>query len=149
MIRNWVRIVFTQSVITLDGNVIAEAGNSILIPYYHPGRHAETETLQRVPADLWPRSREMICYTTLEPCVMCMGAFLLHGIGRVVFGAQDVEGGAGGVLPYLPPYYTGLARVPLWIGPVMPEICEPLYRRAKERFDILPCGKGPHDEAVR
>ena len=75
------------ALITLDDEVIAEAGNSVLVPHYHPGRHAEMEALRRVPEELWPRSREMTCYTTLEPCVMCMGA-LLHGVGRVVFGLR-------------------------------------------------------------
>lgn len=83
--------------------VNAEAGSSILTPIYHPGRHAETEALRRVPAGLWPRGREMSCYTTLEPCVMCFGALLLHGVGRVVFGARDREGGAGALLSRLPP----------------------------------------------
>src|SRR5918912_818551 len=85
------------SVVTLGGEVVAEAGNAVLVPSYHPGRHAETEALRLVPASLWPRGRELTVYTTLEPCVMCAGALLLHGVGRVVFGARDDEGGAGGV----------------------------------------------------
>ena len=129
------------ALITLDDEVIAEAGNSVLVPHYHPGRHAEMEALRRVPERLWPRSREMTCYTTLEPCVMCIGALLLHGVGRVVFGTEDKEGGAGIVLSHLPEYYAHGAGVPAWIGPLLPEICDALYRRAAERFDRLPCGK--------
>jgi tRNA(adenine34) deaminase len=129
------------ALITLDGEVIAEAGNSILVPHYHPGRHAEMEALRLVPAELWPRSREMTCYTTLEPCLMCMGALLLHGVGRVVFGARDEEGGAGVALSHLPNYYANGAGVPLWIGPVLPEVCDALYQRVIGKFDHLPCGK--------
>jgi tRNA(adenine34) deaminase len=129
------------AVITLDGRVIAEAGNAALVPHYHPGRHAETEALGRVPAELWPRGREMTCYTTLEPCVMCAGALLLHGVGRVVFGARDPEGGAGVLLPHLPRYYAGGAGVPLWVGPALPDSCDPLYLRARARFDALACGR--------
>jgi tRNA(adenine34) deaminase len=129
------------AVITLDDEVIAEAGNSVLAPQYHPGRHAEMEALRRVPANVWHRSREMSCYTTLEPCLMCLGALLLHGVGRVVFGALDREGGAGVVLPHLPDYYAGGAGVPLWVGPVLPEVCDALYYRSVERFNSLPCGK--------
>src|SRR3954465_9734186 len=95
------------AVITLEGRVIAEAGNSILVPHYHPGRHAEMEALGRVPVELWPRGREMTCLTTLEPCLMCMGAMVLHGIGRVLFGAHDREGGAGGTFPPLSFFYPG------------------------------------------
>ena len=129
------------ALMTLGGEVIAEAGNSVLVPHYHPGRHAEMEVLRLVPEQLWPRSREMTCYTTLEPCLMCMGALLLHGVGRVVFGAQDEEGGAGRMLSHLPNYYARGACVPLLIGPVLPEVCDALYHRASEKFDHLPCGK--------
>jgi tRNA(adenine34) deaminase len=130
------------AVIALGGEVIAEAGNSVLLPHYHPGRHAETQALGRVPAGLWPRCREMTCYTTLEPCVMCMGAILLHGVGRVVFGAVDVDGGAGVMLSRLPEYYAGGAGVPAWVGPALSDVCDPLYDRIRERFDKLPCGNG-------
>ena len=129
------------AVIVLDDEVVAEAGNAVLQPHYHPGRHAEMEALSRVPAELWPASRRMTCYTTLEPCVMCMGAMLLYGIGRVVFGSLDRAGGAGGVLAHLPPYYADGAGAPAWIGPALPEICDALYERALERFDSLPCGR--------
>ncbi|HEY0375932.1 MAG TPA: nucleoside deaminase [Pyrinomonadaceae bacterium] len=129
------------AVMTLDGAVIAEAGNALLVPQYHPGRHAEIEMIGRVPAELWGRACEMTCYTTLEPCVMCAGALLLHGVGRVVFGALDPEGGAGALLSHLPPYYAGGAGVPLWVGPLLPEVCGPLYARVNEIFDALPCGK--------
>ncbi len=128
-------------VLTLDGRVVAEAGNALLVPHYHPGRHAEIEALGRVPPALWARAKEMTCYTTLEPCVMCAGALLLHGVGRVVFGALDPEGGAGALLSHLPDYYAGGAGVPAWVGPVLPEVCDPLYARVNERFDSLPCGK--------
>ena len=129
------------TVLTLGGEVVAEAGNAVLQPVYHPGRHAEVEALGQVPASLWPRARELTCYTTLEPCVMCAGALLLHGVGRVVFGARDPLGGAGPVLTRLPAYYEGGAGVPEWVGPAMPELCDPLFRRALERFDELPVGR--------
>jgi tRNA(adenine34) deaminase len=130
------------AVVTLGEEVIAEAGNAVLVPFYHPGRHAETEALSRVPASLWSRSREICVYTTLEPCVMCAGALLLHGVGRVVFGARDHLGGAGAsLLASLPAYYEDGAGVPLWVGPLMPELCDPLFRRVLERFNSLPCGK--------
>lgn len=128
-------------VVTLEGEVVAEAGNAVLVPVYHPGRHAEVMALSRVPPGLWPRARELTCYTTLEPCLMCAGALLLHGVGRVVYGSVDTEGGAGYLLQNLPRYYEGGAGVPLWHGPALPELCDPLFRRALTRFDRLPCGR--------
>lgn len=132
------------AVVALEGEVIAEAGNALLVPSYDPRRHAETEALSRIPPALWTEARRMTCYTTLEPCVMCMGTLLLCGVGRVVFGARDVEGGAGVVLAGLPAYYSsgaGRALVPEWVGPLLAEVCDPLARRVRERFDSLPCGK--------
>lgn len=129
------------AVVVLGGEVVAEAGNAVLSPAYHPGRHAEIEALRLVPASLWPRGREMSVYTTLEPCVMCAGALLLHGVGRIVFGAADPTGGAGPLLAHLPAYYAGGAGVPLWLGPLLPEVCDPLYARVLSGFDALPCGR--------
>jgi tRNA(adenine34) deaminase len=94
------------AVIALDGTLVAEAGSSILVPVYHPGRHAEMEALRIVPEELWIRGSSMTCYSTLEPCVMCFGALLLHGIGRIVFGAEDKKGGAKALLGHLPEYYA-------------------------------------------
>lgn len=128
------------SVIELDGNIIAEGGSRVLHPQYNPGRHAEKEALKNVPVELWPRAKDMTCYTTLEPCMMCMGALLLHGIGRIVFGATDVRGGARFALSHLPPYYAGGVGVFEWIGPTNPTECNPLYTRCDAMFSKLPCG---------
>ena len=126
------------AVITLNNNIIAEGGSSILTPVYHPGRHAEMEALRQVPIELWIRARDMTCYTTLEPCVMCFGSLLLHGIGRIVFGAVDNQGGASSLLSHLPEYYAGGRGVPQWIGPIAAADCDDLYKRAIGKFDRLP-----------
>jgi tRNA(adenine34) deaminase len=123
------------AVIVLDGEIISEGASAILVPSFHPGRHAEMEALKGVPEALWPRHRDMSCYTTLEPCVMCFGALLLHGFGRVVFGANDVQGGATRLLTNLPPYYDRPGVVPTWVGPINSALCDPLYQRAARRFE--------------
>ncbi|MCU0560628.1 MAG: nucleoside deaminase [Desulfobacterales bacterium] len=35
-------------------------------------------------------------YCTLEPCLMCFGAILLAGIGKLVYAYEDVMGGGAG-----------------------------------------------------
>jgi tRNA(adenine34) deaminase len=126
------------AVLAIGDEIVAEGRNGLLVPAYDPGGHAEITAIRRVPSETWRRASEITCYSTLEPCVMCMGALLLHGVRRVVFGALDETGGARFVLPHLPPYYAeGTMR---WEGPRMPEICDPLYRRALARFEGLPCG---------
>ncbi|MFO8048750.1 MAG: nucleoside deaminase [Desulfosudaceae bacterium] len=45
-------------------------------------------------------------YSTLEPCLMCFGAILIHGIDRIVYACEDVMGGGTGCdLAGLPSLY--------------------------------------------
>ena len=74
----------------------------------------------------------MILFTTLEPCVMCAGAILLHHIGHLAFGATDPYGGVGTSLGSLPPYFREEFSLIHWTGPVLPAECDPLYRRVQE-----------------
>jgi tRNA(adenine34) deaminase len=127
------------AVVGLAGRVVGEGASQVPGPPYHPGRHAEMQALSRVPVELWSRAGEMTVVTTLEPCLMCFGACLLHGIGRIVFGALDLRGGARFIRPHLPPYYE-THRGPAWIGPCDPDRCDPLYHRTDEAFARLPCG---------
>ena len=77
------------AVITYQEEVIAEGRSAIWVPIFDATRHAEMEVLRAVPQELWKYSTEMSLYTTLEPCLMCFGAILLHRIGRIVFGSND------------------------------------------------------------
>ena len=129
------------ALLVLDSTVVSEGQSELLKPKYAPGRHAEMRALAGVDDELWPQAGQMTCYTTLEPCVMCFGALLLHGVGRVVFGAYDVLGGAGPLLEHLPRYYED-ARVFDWEGPILPDVCDPLYARADKLFADLPVGRG-------
>jgi tRNA(adenine34) deaminase len=121
------------AVITLDNKIIAEGFNSIIVPEYNPYCHAEMIALDKVSTELWKRSGEMTCYTTLEPCSMCFGRLLLSEVGRVVFGAFDPEGGAGCLINHLPRFYTK-KNIPKWEGPLMPEICDALFNKSLMLF---------------
>ena len=68
-------------------------------------------------------------YCTMEPCLMCFASILIHGIGRIVFGASDSHGGAGPVQSHLPPYFEKRLAETQWSGPIMPAECDPLYER--------------------
>lgn len=117
------------AVIALDGKLIAEGRSAIRVPRFDATRHAEMEALRSVPAELWKSAHAMSLYTTLEPCLMCLGAILLHGIGRVVFGSADNYGGAGPVLGCLPPYFREQFDQIIWQGPFLPAECDPLHAR--------------------
>ncbi|MFW5989414.1 MAG: nucleoside deaminase [Desulfosudaceae bacterium] len=69
--------------------------------------HAEIMALKNLfqrpgPAD----ASGLILYSTLEPCLMCFGATLIHGIDTIVYACEDVMGGGTGCdLASLPSLY--------------------------------------------
>jgi len=105
------------AVITLRGEIVAEGRSAIWLPRFDATRHHRVS------------SSEMTLYTTLEPCLMCFGAILLHGIGRVVFGSVDSYGGSGSILVCLPPFFQVQFENIQWVGPMMPSECDPLHER--------------------
>lgn len=127
------------AVLVLDGKIVAKGMNSIWKPNMELTRHAEMEALRSTQSHLWSRSKEMTLFTTLEPCVMCAGAIILHRIGHLVFGSTDPYGGVGVALGSLPPYFREEYSHILWEGPVLPTECDPLYKRIQE----LECLQSP------
>lgn len=122
------------AVIVLGEEIVSAAGNRSFTPSPHPGRHAEVLALAGIPDGLVARLPEMTCYCTLEPCLMCFGALVLHRMGRVVFGAGDPRGGAVSLVEHLPPYVAAKAKAMSWLGPAWPEVCDPLCHRALARY---------------
>ena len=117
------------AVICLDGRIIAEGKNAIWHPQFDPTRHAEIEALRSVPGHLWENSRQMTLYSTLEPCLMCMGAILLHNIGHVQYGSADHFGGSSKVIGHMPTYFEEeISRIE-WLGPAYTLKCDPLFER--------------------
>jgi tRNA(adenine34) deaminase len=114
-----------------DGDApLSACANRTLSPVLHPGRHAEVEALRLAPEAVWRDPGRLTLYTSLEPCLMCFGAIVLHRLGRVVFGAADPLGGVLGVVPALPAYVREKARAIRWLGPADPERFAPLAARA-------------------
>ena len=67
------------------GAVVAEGWNRA---EDSPVLHGEVVALNALGAlRSRPDGRELVLYTTAEPCPMCMGAILWAGVGRVVFGS--------------------------------------------------------------
>ncbi len=117
------------AVISIQGKTIAEGQNAIWYPKFNPNRHAEIEALRNVPDHLWEFSRDMTLYTTLEPCLMCLGAILLHNIGRVLYGSSDYYGGASQVIGHMPIYFEKRISRIEWLGPAYPGECDPLFEQ--------------------
>lgn len=116
------------ALIVLDNKIIAEGKNSIWTPKYRPNRHAEIEAIEKVPTDLWQKTSNMTLYTTLEPCLMCTGAILVHRIGRIVYGSYDIHGGALCVFGHMPDAFERLLASTTWVGPALPEECDELRK---------------------
>jgi tRNA(Arg) A34 adenosine deaminase TadA len=75
-------------VITRDGQVIAH-GHNLGKTNDDPTAHGEMVAIRRCLADHGSAAlRGATLYTSGEPCVMCMGAIVWCGLGRLVFAAS-------------------------------------------------------------
>jgi tRNA(adenine34) deaminase len=120
------------ALIVFEYQIVARGANAIWQPTVELTRHAEMEALRSLPPHLRARGEGLTLYTTLEPCLMCAGAILLHRIGRLVFGSTDPNGGTAACLQSLPPYFRDQFSRTEWIGPALPAECDPLYRRLQQ-----------------
>ena len=69
--------------------------------------HAEMLALKALTASNNPVDRRILTiYSTLEPCLMCFGAILIHDIDTIVYACEDAMGGGCGCdLSVLPGLY--------------------------------------------
>ena len=87
------------AVIVHDCKIIAIGRNSIDSPA-NDTRHAELVAIQSLAPFLADHKRECTIYTTLEPCMMCLGAIINVGINSIVIGASDSHVGAINLLQF-------------------------------------------------
>jgi tRNA(adenine34) deaminase len=82
------------AVIVRDGQVLAR-GRNLGKTNDDPTAHGEMVAIRRFLADHGSAAlRGTTLYTSGEPCVMCMGAIVWCGIGRLVFAASVSQIGA-------------------------------------------------------
>ncbi len=81
-------------IVNSEGAIIARTSNAP-IGIVDPTAHAEILAIRDAAyrTDNY-RLGGTTLYVTLEPCTMCAGAISNARIGRVVYGASDVKGGA-------------------------------------------------------
>ena len=82
-----------------DGQVVALGQNAISVPA-DDTRHAELVAIESIAPFLAEHKRECILYTTLEPCMMCLGAIINVGIDSIVIARPDPDIGALELLPH-------------------------------------------------
>jgi tRNA(adenine34) deaminase len=74
-------------------------GHNAPISRCDPTAHAEIMALREAAESVRNyRLVDAVLYTSVEPCLMCMGALLHARIRRLVFGCSDPKGGAAGTL---------------------------------------------------
>ena len=131
-------------IVAEDGRIVAKGRNALFEDEsdspLHGSRlaHAEMNALIALSkTDVPPQSCTI--YTTLEPCMMCMGAIRIGRIGSVHFAAYDPVAGSSllietspyqvlGPLPVFPPQNEALADLLLVIK------VEAMLRTGKERW---------------
>ena len=81
------------AVVTLDGEIIAEARNAMR-GQLDPTAHAEMVAIRNAATRLG-QARLDGCelWVTLEPCAMCAAAISLSRIAKLIFAAEDPKGG--------------------------------------------------------
>lgn len=84
------------AVLTINQQIIDQAGNEI-----NQGKsffnHAENLLIMRNGSKLyeaWKNSKEISLYSTLEPCIQCLGASIINHINKIYYIQKDPNGGA-------------------------------------------------------
>jgi len=116
------------AVVVLDGRVVGRGHNRTLASG-QPFEHAEVVALWDAVGAVGARAIEnAVLYSTIEPCVMCIGAVLLARIPRVVFGAREPRTGACESI-FAIQNEPRLLHRPLVIGGVEESRCRELMQR--------------------
>ncbi|MCK7466808.1 MAG: deaminase [Desulfosudis oleivorans] len=69
-----------------EGHVPTAGGNEL--------DHAEMVALRRlVETEAGMEAAAITAFCTMEPCLMCFSALMLHGIGAIVYAYEDAMGG--------------------------------------------------------
>ena len=86
------------AVVVLKGQIIGR-GHNTPISTSDPTAHAEIQAVRDAAQQMKNyRLVDATLYTTVEPCLMCMGALVSARIKRLVFGCLDPKAGAAGSL---------------------------------------------------
>ena len=89
------------AVVVVDGTIVGRGHNASLA-LHDPSAHAEVLAMRDAAARLGNyRLVGTTLYSSVEPCLMCLGTTLHARVSRLVFGATDLKVGAVGRLEAL------------------------------------------------
>lgn len=108
-----------------DGTVIASGYNE-LNKSKNPTAHAEMVTFARVAGKVEPEARDLVLVSTLEPCVMCLGAAMESAVDTIIYGLKaPADSGTGRVSPPASPE----SQMPRIVGDVLAKESRDLFVR--------------------
>jgi tRNA(adenine34) deaminase len=95
--------------------------------------HAENMAIIGCAPYLKEHGHECVIYTTLEPCIMCLGTLILSHVRKVVFGIKD---GYMDMDTYINanPYVKD--RLTLYLGGILVDECTDVFKRYAADRDI-------------
>lgn len=93
------------------GHIIAEARNEVFRNGFHSDRHAEMVAVDDFEKQFpfYGDRGGLTMVVSLEPCPMCFTRLLLAGIGRLIYLAEDRQGGMAHRLKKMPEVWRNLA----------------------------------------
>lgn len=117
-----------------DGVVIAEAHNE-LNASQNKTAHAEMVAFVRAAGKVPTDARDLILVSTLEPCVMCLGASMEAAVDTIIFGlCSPTDGGRKRVRPPVSPE----SQMPRILGEVYSDESRNLLEQFLKRTDVNP-----------
>jgi len=111
--------------VIVHGDKIVARGSNHEFTKRSKFEHAETFTLRSCAEYLFQYSNDCTLYTTVEPCVMCLGAIVMSNIRKVVFGSPDPA--RGGTEMYEQVGYVRRSLRQGYIGGVLAEESQRLH----------------------
>jgi HAD superfamily hydrolase (TIGR01509 family) len=100
-----------------DGTIVAR-GHNELNASQNKTAHAEMVTFARAAGKIPTESKELILVSTLEPCVMCLGASMEAAVDTILFGlSAPTDGGRKRVRPPVSPE----SQMPRILGGILPD----------------------------
>ncbi|MCA9382677.1 nucleoside deaminase [Candidatus Dojkabacteria bacterium] len=84
------------AVLAIDHEIVASAGNEINTKKSYVN-HAENFLIINngvLIAEAYDQGKEISLYSTLEPCIQCLGASVTNHINRIIYIQTDPNGGA-------------------------------------------------------
>lgn len=117
-----------------DGTIIARGHNELNASQTKTA-HAEMVAFSRTGGKVPTDARDLILVSTLEPCVMCLGAAMEAAVDAILFGLNAPrDGGRNRVRPPVSPE----SQMPRILGSVLAEESEQLFKEFLRRSPSNP-----------